>query len=87
MAAINTDKETAVAVMAELVKVGVAFNYKDNTNVGDHPARWSQRIEVDDSRTELLNVIWSIVTERRQREAHTQTTIARVARFGVGQTS
>lgn len=79
MAAINTDKETAVAVMAELVRVGVAFNYKDNSGVGDHPARWAQRIEVCDSRTELLNCIWSIVTERRQTLAHTQTTIARVA--------
>lgn len=81
MAAINVDKETATLVAAELIKVGVAFNYKDNAPEMKDAQRWSQRIEVDDSRTELLNCIWSIVSERRQTANHQQTTIARVARF------
>lgn len=81
MAAINVDKETATLVAAELIKVGVAFSYKDNAQETKDTQRWAQRIEVDDSRLELLNCIWSIVSERRQTQAHQQTTIARAARF------
>lgn len=85
---IIVDKETAQQVAAELIAVGVAFDYQRATAVEerwtlvDGPASYDPTLHwiiVDDSRAELLNCVWSIVNERRQRARSTGEMIVRVA--------
>jgi hypothetical protein len=78
MAAINVDKDTAQAVAKELIKVGVAFSFSVPADV---TSRWACRIEVDGSRAELLRKIWSIVADRRMRQADYDTLLMREAQF------
>lgn len=78
---IIVDKETAQGVAAELIGVGVAFQYAPRPSdiVCSHERGATHTISVDDSRTELLNCVWSIVSERRQRASSTAQVIERVA--------
>lgn len=79
MAALNTSKETAQAIVVELVKVGVAFSFsRRESSAGG----WSHRIEVDDARTELLLCIRDIVVERRSRAAESAFRISVKASAG-----
>ncbi|MNN21767.1 hypothetical protein D3C81_1351000 [compost metagenome] len=76
MASINVDEKTALAVMTELVTIGVAFAYSKPV---DCTSKWAHRIEVDDTRKDLLGTVWSIIAERRYRAGEEAARIARKA--------